>query len=61
MGFLLTLGGLAAFVLGVAVSNISTVIIYIAFAMFAALGLDPVIRWLERHNVKRPGPSPSSS
>jgi len=54
VGFLLTIGGLAAFVLGVAVSNIATVIIYIALAMFAALGLDPVIRWLGRHNVKRP-------
>ena len=54
VGFLLTIGGLAAFVLGVAVSNIATVIIYIALAMFAALGLDPVIRWLDRHNVKRP-------
>ncbi|HEX5728631.1 AI-2E family transporter [Microbacterium sp.] len=54
VGFLLTIGGLAAFVLGVAVSNIATVIIYIALAMFAALGLDPVIQWFGRHNVKRP-------
>lgn len=53
-GFLLTLGALAALLLGLALSNISTVIIYIAFAMFAALGLDPVIKWLGRHNVKRP-------
>jgi predicted PurR-regulated permease PerM len=54
VGFLLTLGGLAAFLLGLALSNISTVIIYIAFAMFAALGLDPAIKWFGRHNVKRP-------
>lgn len=53
-GFLLTLGGLAALLLGIAVTNISTVIIYIAFAMFAALGLDPVVKWFGRHNVKRP-------
>ncbi|MFG6492723.1 AI-2E family transporter [Microbacterium sp. P03] len=52
-GFLLTLGGLAAALLGLALTNISTVIIYIAFAMFAALGLDPVLKWFERHNVKR--------
>lgn len=52
-GFLLTLGGLAALLLGLAIANISTVIIYIAFAMFAALGLDPIIKWLMRHNVKR--------
>jgi predicted PurR-regulated permease PerM len=53
VGFLLTFGGLAAALLGVALINISTVIIYIAFAMFAALGLDPVIKWFMRHNVKR--------
>ena len=54
VGFLLTLGGLAAVVLGIAVTNIATIIIYIALAMFAALGLDPVLKWFERHNVKRP-------
>ena len=54
VGFLLTIGGLAAIVLGVAISNIATVIIYIALAMFAALGLDPVVQWFGRHNVKRP-------
>ncbi|MCR2808258.1 MULTISPECIES: AI-2E family transporter [unclassified Microbacterium] len=53
-GFLLTLGGLAAALLGIAVTNIATVIIYIALAMFAALGLDPVVRWFGRHNVPRP-------
>ncbi|MET0296390.1 MAG: AI-2E family transporter, partial [Microbacterium sp.] len=52
-GFLLTLGGLAAVLLGIAISNIATVLIYIALAMFAALGLDPVIKRLERHNIKR--------
>jgi predicted PurR-regulated permease PerM len=53
LGFFLTLGGLVAFVLGLAFSNLSTVIIYVVFALFAALGLDPVVRWLEGHNVKR--------
>src|SRR5687767_2422726 len=41
-GLLLTLGGLVAVVLGLALSNISTILIYIGLAMFAALGLDPV-------------------
>ncbi|HWM15716.1 MAG TPA: AI-2E family transporter [Microbacterium sp.] len=54
IGFLLTLGGLAAVLLGIALTNIATVIIYIALAMFAALGLDPVVKWFGRHNVKRP-------
>ena len=53
VGFLLTLGGLAAALVGLALSNIATVIIYIALAMFAALGLDPVLKWFERRGVKR--------
>lgn len=54
MGFTLTLGGLAAFVVGIAFSNLSTIVIYVVFALFAALGLDPVVRALERHKVRRP-------
>ncbi len=53
VGFALTLGGLAAFVLGVAVSNLSTVLIYVSFALFVALGLDPVVRLLERRRIPR--------
>lgn len=53
VGFLLTFGGLAAVLLGIAITNISTILIYIALAMFASLGLDPVLKWFERHGVKR--------
>src|SRR5215207_111233 len=53
VGFLLTLGGLPAVLLGIALTNIATIIVYIALAMFASLGLDPVLKWFERHNVKR--------
>ncbi|GAA1998292.1 AI-2E family transporter [Microbacterium ulmi] len=53
LGLFLTLGGLVAFALGVAFTNLSTVVIYIVFALFAALGLDPVVRWLEARGVKR--------
>ena len=52
-GFLVTLGGLAAIVLGLAVANLSTVLIYIALALFAALGLDPTVRFLERRGLSR--------
>lgn len=52
-GFLVTLGGLAAILLGLALSNLSTVIIYIALALFAALGLDPAVRFLERRGLAR--------
>lgn len=52
-GFLVTLGALAAILLGLALGNLSTVIIYIAFALFAALGLDPAVRFLERRGLSR--------
>lgn len=54
LGFFLTLGGLAAFLLGMAISSLSTVLISVAFALFIALGLDPVVRWLEHRKVPRP-------
>ncbi|MCK8468783.1 AI-2E family transporter, partial [Microbacterium sp. KSW4-16] len=52
-GFAVTLGGLLAIALGFAVSNLSTVLISIAFALFAALGLDPLVRLLEARGVAR--------
>lgn len=52
-GFALTLGGLVAFMLGVALSNLATVLIYVTFALFAALALEPVVRRLERHRIPR--------
>ncbi|MDQ7876832.1 AI-2E family transporter [Microbacterium sp. QXD-8] len=53
LGLVLTLGALAAVALGLAFWNLSTIIIYVVFALFAALGLDPVVRWFGRHNVSR--------
>lgn len=53
VGFLGVLGGLAALLLGLALSSLSTVLIYIALALFAALGLDPAVRWLEKHGLSR--------
>ncbi|MGM7699214.1 AI-2E family transporter [Microbacterium sp. A84] len=52
-GFLLTLGGLAAFALGLAVTHLSTVLISIGFALFLALGLDPIVRWFEARGLTR--------
>ncbi|UNK70786.1 AI-2E family transporter [Microbacterium sp. H1-D42] len=52
-GLLVTLGGLTAFLLAITLSNLSTVLIYIAFALFAALGLDPAVRFLERRGLSR--------
>lgn len=52
-GFFVTLGGLAAIALGMAVSNLSTILIAIAFALFAALGLNPAVRTLQKCGVAR--------
>lgn len=54
LGFTLTLGGLAAIVLGLALASLSTILIYIALALFAALGLEPVVARLERRGLPRP-------
>ncbi len=54
VGFIVTLGGLSAALLLVTVFNISTIVIYVVFALFASLGLDPVVKTLERRGVKRP-------
>lgn len=53
VGFSLTLGGLVALALGLAFGSLSTIIIYIALALFVALGLDPAVRMLERRHVSR--------
>lgn len=52
-GFVVTLGVLSAILLGFALKSLSTVIIYVVLALFVALGLDPIVRRLERHGVKR--------
>lgn len=55
LGFAATLGVLAALVLGLALGSISTILVYILLAMFVAIGLDPLVRALERRKVPRPG------
>ena len=53
IGFFLTFGGLVAFALGMAITSLVTIWIYIAFAMFAALGLDPLVRRLQARGMQR--------
>lgn len=52
-GFLVTLGGLAALALGMAITSLSLVLIYVAFALFIALGLEPVVGRLEQRGIAR--------
>lgn len=53
LGFTITLGVLVALVVGDMVGQLSTILMYVVAALFIALGLDPVVRWLERHGLKR--------
>ncbi|MFB2555446.1 AI-2E family transporter [Herbiconiux liangxiaofengii] len=53
IGFIATLGGLLAIALGFAFVQLSTVLICIVGALFLALGLDPLVRWLTRRRIPR--------
>jgi predicted PurR-regulated permease PerM len=54
LGLLAGLGALTAIGIGVALGELSTVITYVGVALFLALGLDPLVVWLESHRVSRP-------
>lgn len=47
-GFLGAIGVLVALTLGAVVGQLSTVLVYVGVALFLALGLDPLVSWLER-------------
>ncbi len=53
-GLVGTLGVGVGILIWGAVSSLSTVLSYIGISLFIALGLDPVIRWLERRHLPRP-------
>ncbi|MHA3683808.1 AI-2E family transporter [Leucobacter sp. HY1910] len=53
LGFTVTLGVLVAILFGSMVGKLSTIIMYVAAALFISLGLDPVVRMLERRHIKR--------
>jgi predicted PurR-regulated permease PerM len=54
LGLLAGLGVLVAIVIGGAVGSLATILTYIGAALFLALGVDPLVTWLEKHKVKRP-------
>jgi len=53
IGFVGALGVLLALLLGGIVGQLGTVILYVALALFLALGLDPVVSWLQRRDIPR--------
>ncbi len=52
-GFLATVGALIALALATSVSALSTVVVSIGVALFIALALDPLVRWLEARRLPR--------
>jgi predicted PurR-regulated permease PerM len=52
-GFTATVGGLVAWSLAGAMASLSTVLVSIGAALFIAMALDPLVRWLERHGMSR--------
>ncbi|CAN5376054.1 AI-2E family transporter [soil metagenome] len=48
------LGVLVAVAIGATVGNLATILTYIGAALFLALGLDPLVTWLEKHKFPRP-------
>ncbi len=53
IGFIGALGVLLALMLGGIVSELGTVILYVALALFLALGLDPIVSWMQRRGLPR--------
>jgi predicted PurR-regulated permease PerM len=53
IGFVGAIGVLGALLLGSIVGQLGTVILYVALALFLALGLDPVVSWLQSRGMPR--------
>jgi predicted PurR-regulated permease PerM len=54
LGFIITLGVLAAILFGHMIGQLSTIIMYVVGGLFIALALDPTVSRLERRGMKRP-------
>ena len=53
-GFMLTVGVGLALLLYFVISNVGELLVWIGAALFIALGLDPVVRWLAARRIPRP-------
>ena len=53
-GFMFSVGVGLALLLYFILTNVGSLLVWIAIALFIALGLDPIVRYLERHRVPRP-------
>ena len=53
LGLFAGLGVLVAIAIGTTIGSLATVLTYVGAALFLALGLDPIITWLETRKVPR--------
>lgn len=51
--YVMTLGGLGALATGVALYGLRGIAYSVFLAMFAAVAIDPLVRWLQRHRMSR--------
>ena len=54
VGLFAGLGVLTALVIGAAIGSLATILTYVGAALFLALGIDPLVTWLEKRKVPRP-------
>ena len=53
LGLVAGLGVLVALAIGGAIVNLATILTYVGAALFLALGLDPVVSWVEKRGLPR--------
>ncbi|WP_372699504.1 AI-2E family transporter [Arthrobacter sp. JSM 101049] len=53
-GFMISIGVGLALLLYFILTNVGSLLVWIAIALFIALGLEPIVRFLERHGLPRP-------
>lgn len=52
-GYLVTLGVLGAALTGALIWGLGSIIVSVFLAMFITVGLDPLVRWFQKHGMKR--------
>lgn len=54
LGYVVTLGAVGAIATGFALYGLRSIIFMVFLALFATVGLDPLIRWFQRRHMSRP-------
>lgn len=51
--YVMTLGGIAGIATGFAIYGLRAIVFSVFLAFFAAVGVDPLVRWFQRHRMSR--------